>query len=157
MLKNLKLIDSKFSIVNKVGMLTFCRNDIRNALTGSCIINDIINTVEYINKNNTVSVLIITGEGKAFSSGGNIKEMLNKNTPFSGPVEEVEKKLRLFVVIVGDGAACASGFTLRWAYSKRNAKALRMLLCRSCTRLFILARSTSVPAHSATSGSVGSF
>ena len=82
MLKNLKLIDSKFSIVNKVGILTFCRNDIRNALTGSCIINDIINTVEYINKNNTVSVLIITGEGKAFSSGGNIKEMFKKILPF---------------------------------------------------------------------------
>ena len=76
MLKNLKLIDSKFSIVNKVGTLTFCRNDIRNALTGSCIINDIINTVEYINKNNTVSVLIITGEGEVFSSGGNMKVIL---------------------------------------------------------------------------------
>ena len=94
MLKNLKLIDSKLSIVNKVGTLTFCRNDIRNALTGSCIIDDIINTIEYINKNNTVSVLIITGEGKAFSSGGNIKEMFKKNTSFSGPVEEVEKKYR---------------------------------------------------------------
>ena len=94
MIKNLKLIDSKFNLVNKVGILTFCRNDIRNALTGSCIINDIINTVEFINKNNTVSVLIITGEGKAFSSGGNIKEMLKKNTSFSGPVEEVEKKYR---------------------------------------------------------------
>ena len=46
MLKNLKLIDSKLSIVNKVGTLTFCRNDIRNALTGSSITNDIINTFE---------------------------------------------------------------------------------------------------------------
>ena len=51
MLKNLKLIDSKFNIVNKVGMLTFCRNDIRNALTGSCIINDIINTIIEIDLN----------------------------------------------------------------------------------------------------------
>ena len=82
MIKNLKLIDSNFSIVNKVGTLTFCRNDIRNALTGSFLINDIISTVEYINKNNTVSVLIITGVGKAFSSGGNTKEMLKKNIPF---------------------------------------------------------------------------
>ena len=82
MLKNLKLIDSKFSIINKVGTLTFCRNDIRNALTGSSITNDIVNTIEYINKNNTVSVLIITGEGKAFSSGGNIKEMFKKILPF---------------------------------------------------------------------------
>ena len=94
MLKKLKLKDSKLSINKKVGILTFCRNDIRNALTGSYLINDIINTVDFINKSNNASVLIITGEGKAFSSGGNLKEMLKKNTSFSGPVEEVEKKYR---------------------------------------------------------------
>ena len=94
MLKKLNLKDSKFSITSKVGILTFCRNDIRNALTGSYLIDDIINTIDYINKTNNISVLIITGEGKAFSSGGNVKEMFKKNTSFSGPVEEVEKKYR---------------------------------------------------------------
>ena len=76
MIKNLNLIDSKLSITNKIAILTFCRNDIRNALTGSYLIDDIINTINYVNKNNKISVLIITGEGKAFSSGGNVKEML---------------------------------------------------------------------------------
>ena len=90
----LNLLDSKFSISNKVGTLTFCRDDIRNALTGSRLIDDIINTINYINTRNNVSVLIITGEGKAFSSGGNIKEMLSKKGSFSGTVEEVEKKYR---------------------------------------------------------------
>ena len=94
MIKNLNLIDSKLSITNKIAILTFCRNDIRNALTGSYLIDDIINTINYVNKNNKISVLIITGEGKVFSSGGNIKEMLKKNSSFSGPVEEVEKKYR---------------------------------------------------------------
>ena len=94
MIKNLNLIDSKLSITNKIATLTFCRNDIRNALTGSYLIDDIINTINYVNKNNKISVLIITGEGKAFSSGGNVKEMLKKNSSFSGPVEEVEKKYR---------------------------------------------------------------
>ena len=75
-----------------MGILTFCRNDIRNALTGSNLIEDIINTVNFINLSNKVSVLIITGEGKAFSSGGNVKEMLRKNGSFSGSVDEVEKK-----------------------------------------------------------------
>ena len=94
MLNKLNLIDSKLSIANKVGVLTFCRNDIRNALTGSHLIEDIINTVNFINLSNKVSVLIITGEGKAFSSGGNVKEMLRKNGSFSGSVDEVEKKYR---------------------------------------------------------------
>ena len=49
MLKKLNLKDSKLSIRNKVGILTFCRNDIRNALTGSYLIDDIINTIDFIN------------------------------------------------------------------------------------------------------------
>ena len=94
MIKGLNLIDSKLSIVKKVATLTFCRNDIRNALTGSNLIDDIVNTINFVNKNDNISVLIFTGEGRAFSSGGNIKEMLKKNSSFSGPVEEVEKKYR---------------------------------------------------------------
>lgn len=93
---NSKLIlkDSNFSVLNKIAILEFNRDDIRNALTGSNLINDIIETIEFINKNKNISVLIITGQGKAFSSGGNIKEMYKKNSSFSGTVEEIEKKYR---------------------------------------------------------------
>ena len=94
MFKKLKLIDSHFSLKKKVGILKFNRDDIRNALTGSNLINDIVNTINFINNTNKVSVLVITGNGKAFSSGGNIKEMLSKNSSFSGKVEDVEKKYR---------------------------------------------------------------
>lgn len=74
---NSKLIlkDSNFSVLNKIAILEFNRDDIRNALTGSNLINDIIETIEFINKSKNISVLIITGQGKAFSAGGNIKEM----------------------------------------------------------------------------------
>ena len=92
--KKLKLKDSKFSLSKKVALLNFARDDIRNALTGSNLIEDLINTIKYINENKNISVLIITGEGKAFSSGGNIKEMLAKKSSFSGSVDEVEKKYR---------------------------------------------------------------
>ena len=94
MIKKLNLIDSKLNINKRIATLTFCRNDIRNALTGSNLIDDIVNTINFVNKNDNISVLIFTGEGRAFSSGGNIKEMLKKNSSFSGPVEEVEKKYR---------------------------------------------------------------
>jgi len=90
----LVLKDSTFKIKNKVGILKFNRDDIRNALTGSFLIEDIIKTADFVNKNSHISVLIITGMGKAFSSGGNIKEMLKKNSSFSGKAEEVEKKYR---------------------------------------------------------------
>ena len=88
------LKDSILKIKGKVASLKFNRDDIRNALTGSFLVDDIINTANFVNKDKKISVLIITGNGKAFSSGGNIKEMLNKNSIFSGKVEEVEKKYR---------------------------------------------------------------
>lgn len=94
MINNLNLIDSKINISKNVGILKFNRNDVRNALTGTHLIQDLINTINYVNKSNKISVLIITGEGKAFSSGGNVKDMLKKNSSFSGPVEKVEKKYR---------------------------------------------------------------
>ena len=95
-MKNNKLIlkDSIFEIKNKVAFLKFNRDDIRNALTGSNLIEDIITTADFINNTNNISVLVISGIGKAFSSGGNIKEMIKKKNSFSGTVEEVEKKYR---------------------------------------------------------------
>ena len=76
--KVLKLKDSKFIIKNKIATLAFNRNDIRNALTGSWLIEDLVSTVDFVNNNKNISILIITGNGNAFSSGGNIKEMLKK-------------------------------------------------------------------------------
>merc|ERR1711991_510031 len=106
--------------------LMFNRDDIRNALTGSNLIEDIVNVAEYINKNKNISMLIITGDGSAFSSGGNLKEMQKKNSSFSGKVEEVEKKYRygiqkipkvidkieVPVLAVVNGPAIGAGFDL---------------------------------------------
>ena len=92
--KLLSLKDSKLNIKNRVATLIFNRDDIRNALTGSRLVEDIVNTADYINNNKNISILIITGNGSAFSSGGNLKEMQKKNSSFSGKVEEVEKKYR---------------------------------------------------------------
>ncbi|NBR29833.1 MAG: enoyl-CoA hydratase, partial [Betaproteobacteria bacterium] len=60
---------------NRVATLTFQRDDVRNALTGTEIANDIVTTLEWANACADVSVLIMTGEGSAFSAGGNIKNM----------------------------------------------------------------------------------
>ncbi len=91
----LKLSDSLFSISHKVATISFNRDDIRNALTGSGLISDIIEVVDFINKEKSISVLVITGIGKAFSAGGNLKEMKKrKNNSFSGNIEDVERKYR---------------------------------------------------------------
>lgn len=93
------LKDSLLTLQNRVATLTFNRDDVRNALTGTALIEDILTTIEWVNTNEDISVLIITGAGRAFSAGGNIKEMLERDTThregaFGGDVYEVQNKYR---------------------------------------------------------------
>ncbi len=70
-----QLQDSALTLEERVAVLTFKRDDVRNALTSTEIATDIVNAVAWANKSMDVSVLIITGDGSAFSAGGNIKTM----------------------------------------------------------------------------------
>jgi enoyl-CoA hydratase/carnithine racemase len=69
------LKDSALAIEGRVAVLTFKRNDVRNALTSTELVNDIPAVVDWANANPEISALILTGEGSAFSAGGNIKTM----------------------------------------------------------------------------------
>lgn len=79
---------------NGIATLTLNRDDVRNALTGTAIVDDIISTVDWINVNHDVGTLIITGSGKAFSSGGNVKDMLDRKGMFSGNPIQVQDNYR---------------------------------------------------------------
>ena len=61
-----QLEDSLLTLDNNVVTLTFNRHDVRNALTSTAIADDIVNTIEWINKAQSIAVLIITGAGSAF-------------------------------------------------------------------------------------------
>ena len=89
-----QLSDCLLTLENKIATLTFNRDDVRNALTGTAISDDIVAVVDWINANKEVAVLIITGTGSAFSSGGNIKDMAKRSGAFSGGVAELEQKYR---------------------------------------------------------------
>ena len=41
--------------------------------TGTKLVDDIVKVVDWINANEAVSVLVLTGAGSAFSSGGNVE------------------------------------------------------------------------------------
>ena len=66
----------------------------RNALTGTKLIDDIIAVAEWVNLADEVSVLVITGAGSAFSAGGNVKDMANRGGDFAGDVAECAERYR---------------------------------------------------------------
>ncbi len=69
------LVDAALEVEGRVAVLTFRRDDMRNALSGTSLIDDICATLAWTNACAEVSVLIVTGAGSAFSAGGNIKAM----------------------------------------------------------------------------------
>ncbi|MBI3523569.1 MAG: enoyl-CoA hydratase/isomerase family protein [Betaproteobacteria bacterium] len=94
MLPQPDLTDAILNVDGRVVTLTLNRDDVRNELTGTRLVDDIERTVDWINRSDSVSVMVLTGAGKAFSSGGNLKHMLNREGSFGGNVYEVQKKYR---------------------------------------------------------------
>jgi enoyl-CoA hydratase/carnithine racemase len=89
-----ELTDALIDVNGRVVTLTFNRDDVRNELTGTKLVDDIIRTVDWLNSDETVSVIVLTGAGKAFSAGGNIKHMREREGSFAGDVYAVQKKYR---------------------------------------------------------------
>lgn len=88
------LTDCLLTVDNNIAILTFNRHDVRNALTSTAIADDIVAMVNWVNKTKNIAVLIITGAGSAFSSGGNIKDMAERAGDFAGDVQTLENKYR---------------------------------------------------------------
>ncbi len=121
-----ELEDSTLVVENRVATLTFNRHDVRNALTGTQLIEDICCVADWVNKAQDVSVLVMTGEGSAFSAGGNIKDMAERGGDFAGDVAEVENRYRRGIqriplslqqvevpmIAAVNGAAVGAGFDL---------------------------------------------
>lgn len=121
-----KLIDSTLEYSEHVATLTFCRNDVRNALTGTKLTEDILAALDWVNTTPDVSVLIMTGEGAAFSSGGNVKDMQEKQGLFGGSSLAIQDQYRrgiqripiamdraeIPIIAAVNGAAIGAGFDL---------------------------------------------
>ena len=86
--------DARLQLDNHVATLTLARDDVRNALTGTALIDDIVDVAAWTNTCDEVSVLVITGEGSAFSAGGNVKDMAARGGDFAGDVAEVATRYR---------------------------------------------------------------
>ncbi len=74
--------------------LTINRPEERNALSDDIIFDAFLNAADRINKDNSVRCVILTGAGKAFSAGGNVKHMRDKEGLFAGSPAEIREGYR---------------------------------------------------------------
>jgi enoyl-CoA hydratase/carnithine racemase len=121
-----QLIDASLTVTNRYAILCFERDDVRNALTGTALIDDLCATIEWANMNKEISCLIITGAGSAFSSGGNVKDMRDKVGMFGGSPTEISDSYKngiqrisramhsaeIVTIAAVNGAAIGAGFDL---------------------------------------------
>lgn len=121
-----QLKDATLTIKDRYAILRFERDDVRNALTGTGLIDDICAVIDWANNNDELSCLILTGEGKAFSSGGNVKDMRDKLGMFGGTPAQITESYRrgiqqmslavfnaeLPLIAAVNGAAVGAGFDL---------------------------------------------
>ena len=90
-----ELHDSVLSLEGRIAVLTMNRHEVRNELTGTRLAAEIVKVAEWINRDERVSVLVLTGAGTAFSAGGNVKHMLEReHGSFAGDVYAVQASYR---------------------------------------------------------------
>ena len=71
-------------------LATLNRPDIHNAMSHESMINAVVELCEQVNKDQDIRVMVLTGAGKSFCAGGNIKDMLNRSDMFGGSTSEIE-------------------------------------------------------------------
>ncbi|MCB1908971.1 MAG: enoyl-CoA hydratase/isomerase family protein [Rhodocyclaceae bacterium] len=89
-----RLSDALLAVDGRIATLTLNRDDVRNALTGTRLIDDIVAVADWLNASEQVSVLVMTGAGSAFSAGGNVKDMAERGGDFAGDVAECAQRYR---------------------------------------------------------------
>src|SRR5208283_3718765 len=86
--------DILFEQKGPVAVLTLNCPDIRNAITGQRIVDEIVHACAVAQEEKDIRVLILTGAGSAFSSGGNVKEMQSKSGMFEGTPDQIRDNYR---------------------------------------------------------------
>ena len=109
-----------------VTYLTLSRPEIRNALTGADMLDELLDAIHDAETDPDTAVLVLNAEGPAFSAGGNVKDMANKDGLFRGNPAELTENYResiqqltrfmattdLITMAAVDGPAIGAGFDL---------------------------------------------
>jgi enoyl-CoA hydratase/carnithine racemase len=116
----------KFSQQDNIATIALNDPATRNAITDPLLLEEVKTALESIQNDQAISVCILTGEGKGFSSGGNVKDMLKREKMFAGNPLELQNNYRngihslskllysieIPVIAAVNGAAAGAGFDL---------------------------------------------
>ncbi|HEX9846855.1 MAG TPA: enoyl-CoA hydratase-related protein [Acidimicrobiia bacterium] len=123
-----------------VVVVTLAQPEIRNAITGEDMIEELLDALDEAETNPEVSVVVVDAEGPAFSAGGNVKDMAAREGLFSGNPAEMTEKYRdtiqqltrlmattdLVTIASVNGPAVGAGFDLVLGcdlrFGSRNAR-----------------------------------
>ncbi len=118
-LKFLNLEDKDQGVVQ----LTLSSPKTRNSMHQD-MVKDLNKAMEYINRREDVGAMVVTGEGKAFSSGGDLREMFEREMKMDEAYEMVKSyypfietltNMPFPVIAAVNGAAIGAGFNLALA------------------------------------------
>lgn len=123
---NLDRSHTRFEKSGRTALLTLARTENRNAITGPEMLSEVIGAIDDAEADPDIGVLLITGEGPAFSAGGNIKDMADRTGLFAGTPEEMTEGYRssiqrltrtilsvdLATIAAVNGPAVGAGFDL---------------------------------------------
>lgn len=116
----------RFELDGSIATLTFDQPETRNAISDADMIEEIVHALSSIPTRPEITVLIVTGAGKAFSSGGNIKKMRERDGIFAGSALDIQQsyrtgiqriplqlyELEVPVIAAVNGAAIGAGFDI---------------------------------------------
>jgi len=74
----------KFAIENGIASLVLARHDVRNAISDTKFVDEIVDAVSRAQVSTEARVLVLSAEGAAFAAGGNVKHMRDKTGTFAG-------------------------------------------------------------------------
>lgn len=99
---------TRLELEDGYAVLTLARPDIRNAITGPEMLSEVVSVLEAP----PAGVLVITGEGTAFSAGGNVKEMAERRGMFAGTTGEVGESYRVTIQRLTRAMAATDAVTI---------------------------------------------
>lgn len=109
-----------------VAVVTLDRPEVRNALTGDEMLEELLDAIDAAEADSDVGVLVLEAEGPAFSAGGDVKAMASQRGMFAGNAATLVENYRdgiqqltrfmattdLITIAAVDGPAIGAGFDL---------------------------------------------